>query len=199
MQDAGGRVSNEMRSGRTRAALVAAGRACFVERGFAGTGTPEIATRAGLTRGALYHHFADKRALLEAVIEAEHAAVAAEIEAGAGPATDALAALKAGAVAYLGAMRAPGRVVLMLVEGPAALGPEAARAIDARHARATLQAGLEAAMATGAIAPGPAEALTDVLGAAFDGAALALHRGRPADQVEAAMRALIDGLAWPRG
>ncbi len=63
------------------------------------------------------------------------------------------------------------------------------------NARSSLRAGLEAAVALGEIAPAPLEALADVLGAAFDGAALALHRGRPAPQVEAAMLALIDGLA----
>jgi hypothetical protein len=92
-------------------------------------------------------------------------------------------------------MRAPGRAQLLLLEAPAALGAEAARASDARHGLRTLEQGLAAAMAEGTLPPLPLEALTEVLGAAFDGAALALLRRRPEAEVRAAMLALIDGLA----
>lgn len=196
MQDPKAPVPNAQRTARSRDRLIAAARELFVANGFAATGTPEIVARAGLTRGALYHHFADKRALLAAVIDVENAAVAAEVEAAA-PATTggALGALRAGASAYLRAMTAPGRGRLLLVEGPAAIGAEDLRTSDARHGLRTLRDGLAAAMAEGAIPVLPLEALTEVLGAAFDGAALALMNGRPASEVEVAVLALIDGLA----
>lgn len=201
MQDEKGRVPNAKRTASTRAQLIAAARGLFVEKGFGETGTPEIAARAGLTRGALYHHFADKRALFAAVVEAENAAVAAAIDAAApqaGP--GAIAALRAGAAAYLSAMLVPGRGALLLVDGPAVLGAEAAWASDARNGLRTLREGLAEAMAEGAIAPLPLDALTEVLGAAFDGAALAILRGRPVAEAAAAVLALIDGLARvPRG
>ena len=196
MQEAKPRITNAERTARTRAQLLAAARAPFVEKGYAATGTPEIAARAGLTRGALYHNFADKRALFAAVIEAENAAVAEAVEAAA-PAGGAREALRRGAEAYLEAMRAPGRGQLLLVEAPAALA-EGARASDARHGLRTLREGLAAAMAEGAVPPLPLDALTEVLGAAFDGAALAALRGRPAAEVRVAMLALIDALTAAR-
>ena len=64
----GGRAA-PARDADSRAALLRAGRELFAERGYAGVGTEEIVARAGVTRGALYHHFADKRDLFRAVHE----------------------------------------------------------------------------------------------------------------------------------
>ena len=74
------RRSNRERTERHARDLLAAARALFTDKGYAETGTPDIVAAAGVTRGALYHHFADKQALFRAVVEREAAAVAAEIE-----------------------------------------------------------------------------------------------------------------------
>src|SRR5438128_10554693 len=89
----------------TRAALIAAARPLFATRGYAAVGTEEIVRAAGVTRGALYHQFADKTELFAAVFEAIEQDIMESIGAaviGAG-ATDPLGALRAGATAWLDA------------------------------------------------------------------------------------------------
>ncbi|WP_334192241.1 TetR/AcrR family transcriptional regulator [Pararhodobacter sp.] len=170
------RRSNADRRQETRAALLQAARALFTETGYAETGTPEIVARAGVTRGALYHHFADKRALFLALIEAEAQAIAASIDAASLDATDPLTALTQGARAYFAAMQAPGRVRLMLIDGPAVLGADEMRRIDAATGGATLREGLAAL--PGVTARGAElEALADLFSAMFDRAALATATG----------------------
>ncbi|WP_417768180.1 TetR/AcrR family transcriptional regulator [Stappia sp.] len=177
-----------------REALIAAGRRLFAEKGFAATATPEIVAEAGVTRGALYHHFADKTALFAAVFEAETRIVATEIEAGSADSATARDALLSGARAYFAAMRTPGRCRILLVDGPAALGPAEARRIDGLHAGRTLREGLFHAADTGAIRALPIEALSTVLSAAFDRAALDIAGGAEEEGFMAVFEALVDGL-----
>ena len=75
------RRSNSNRSQETCSALLGVARRLFIEKGYAATGTPEVVEQAGVTRGALYHHFKDKQALFQAVAEAEAAQIAREIAA----------------------------------------------------------------------------------------------------------------------
>ncbi|PWJ94444.1 MULTISPECIES: TetR/AcrR family transcriptional regulator [Mesorhizobium] len=195
MQQETTRRSNRDRTEATRADLIAAARKLFTEKSYAETGTPEIAAAAGVTRGALYHHFADKQALFAAVVEQEAAAVAEEIERASPPSLDAREALIAGSDAYLAAMRAPGRTRLLLLDGPAVLGRPAMDAIDNRHGNRSLREGLVAAMRAQAMTRLPAEALTALLGAAFDRAALAIEAGASAQDYRTVLMALIDGLS----
>lgn len=184
MQEKNERRSNEERTRATRTALLAAARRLFVTKGYAETGTPEIVAEAEVTRGALYHHFTDKQDLFRAVVRQEFADVAAEINARSVAAATAREALIAGGVAYVEAMRAPGRVRIMLLDGPAVLGRPEIDAIDAETSAGALKVGLETAIAAGEIAPLPVGALTSLLSAMFDRAALEVAQGaEPADHI----------------
>jgi len=195
MQYESSKRSNKQRSDATRAALIAAGRALFTERPYGEIGTPEIVGKAGVTRGALYHHFADKQALFAAVVDAEAAAVAFEIEQSSAQGVEPAEALLAGGRAYLDAMAAPGRTRLLLLDAPAVLGHAEAEAIDMCHSARTLQEGLSMAIAAGAMPPLPLDPLTQVISSAFDRAALAIEAGGSRDEWENVLEALLAGIA----
>jgi AcrR family transcriptional regulator len=194
MQITGGRRTNVERAEATRTELIRAGRALFVEKGYAETGTPEIVTAAGMTRGALYHHFADKQALFRAVVETESAAVAQAVDDATPASMDAIAALRAGGDAFIKAMGEAGRTRLLLLDGPAVLGRETMDEIDARHGGRTLRQGLAAAMEAGIIASLPLDALAAQLSAVFDRAALAIANGADAGDQKRVIDAIIEGL-----
>jgi len=180
-----------------RAALIAAARRLFIERGYADTGTPAIVAAAGVTRGALYHHFKDKRDLFRAVVEAEARAVAADIERTARSAAAPVQALSEGGNAFYKAMAVAGRTRLLLIDAPAVLGRAELDDIDARHGARTLRHGLRSAMTAGAIRRLPIQALTTLLSALFDRGALAIEGGVPSSEVRRVTTALLDGLAPP--
>lgn len=184
------RRTNEARTAATRLALLAAARTLFVDKGYGETGTPEIVAAAGVTRGALYHHFADKAALFRAVVTAEAAAVADAIDRVAKTDGPPRRALIEGAGAYFAAMTEPGRARLLLLEGPAVLGPEAMAELDREQGGGTLRRGLAAALPK--IDPPDLDALADCLSAAFDRAALAIAGGADPAPYCAAITRLID-------
>ena len=194
MQERPARRSNRARTEATRAALIDAARALFVEKGYAETGTPEIAASAGVTRGALYHHFADKADLFRAVVLQEARAVAAQIAEETADPASALDAVMTGAEAYFDAMAKPGRTRLLLLDGPAVLGPAATAQIDEETGGGELRKGLALAMSEGVLPGAPLDALTDILSAAFDRAALAIAEGKTPEDYKAAMRLVVKAL-----
>jgi AcrR family transcriptional regulator len=185
--------NNRERTEATQLALLEAARRLFVAKGYGETATPDIVAEAGVTRGALYHHFEDKKALFRAVVEREAKAVAVEIEEAAAPSETPRAALLVGASAFFDAMAAPGRTRLLLLDAPAVLGLDSLGAIDRDNAEGTLKAGL-ADLLGPAAKGGEVEALSELLSAAFDRAALAIAAGGDRAAYEAAIAALIDGL-----
>lgn len=123
------RRTNDERSRRTRARLIEAARQLFEQHGYEGTATEQIVQQAGVTRGALYHHFDDKKDLFRAVIED----IEAEVAEGAARAwktqTDPWDRLIAGQLHFFEATP-PATVRLLLVEGPAVLGYQEWRKLD---------------------------------------------------------------------
>jgi AcrR family transcriptional regulator len=166
--------TNVERSAATRAALIAAARPLFAERGFAGVGTEEIVRAAGVTRGALYHQFADKRELFAAVFEQVEAEVTMNTAraAVASGAADPLAVLRVGAVAWLDACSEPDVQRIMLLDGPAVLGWDRWREIGQRYGLGVVENELREAIEAGVLEPQPTRALAHVLMGAIDEAAL---------------------------
>ncbi|UVH59977.1 TetR/AcrR family transcriptional regulator [Variovorax paradoxus] len=187
--------TNRERTETTRLALIEAARALFVGKGYGDTSTPEIATAAGITRGALYHHFVDKRDLFRQVLLREGEAVAADIEAATPEQLSPREALLEGSKAYLNAMTAPGRTRLLLIDGPAVLGMAEVMAMDDATSAKSLRQGLERA----GLGKGEAslDALTPLLAAAFDRAALAIDAGADVEETRTAMLWLLERALSP--
>jgi AcrR family transcriptional regulator len=166
------------RSAATRGALIAAARRLFADRGYAAVGTPEVAAAAGVTRGALYHQFADKADLFLAVYEQVEQDVSeriGELVAATG-ATDPIEALTAGAEAFLDACAEPEVQRIVLIEAPAVLGWDTWRAVGLKYGLGLTEGILRAAIDAGQIAEQPVRPLAHVLIGALDEAALYVAR-----------------------
>ena len=135
----------------TRGRLLAAARELFASQGYGATATEAVLAAAGVTRGALYHHFADKQALFAAVCEELHVEAAKVIEAAADAETSAYNAVLAGSLAFLDFMAAPEVRRVLLLDAPSVLGWEAWSEMDRRHGFGLLVQGVEAAVAEGSL------------------------------------------------
>jgi AcrR family transcriptional regulator len=162
------------RSRATKAALLAAARQLFAERGFAATGRDQIAELAGVTRGALYHHFESKEQLFEVVVEELEVEIAERITTAAMKGRDAAEELRLGCMAFLDGCLDPAVRRIVLLDAPAVLGWDAWREIDARYGLALVSHGLEAVMAAGQMSRAPVGPLAHLLLGALNEAALLL-------------------------
>lgn len=185
----------------TRTALIAAARPLFARRGYAGVGTEEIARAAGVTRGALYHHFDGKRELFAAAYEQIEIELAERIAAGAleANASSPLAAMKAGAEMFLLASTEPETQQIVLLDGPSVLGWDRWREIATEHGLGLIEATLQAAVEAGEIASQPVRPLAHVLMGALDEAAMLVARASDSERMRAevgqTLVALLDGLS----
>ncbi len=182
----------------TRTALLTAARRLFIEKGFGATATPEIVEAAGMTRGALYHHFADKAELFKAVAMAMANEVASAIalptpRRSASPPSP-FDALRAGARAYFAAMADAGRARVLLIEAPNVLSQTDLLALSDASGATQLEDGLRAALGASAHSAPRLRALADLLSAAFDRAAWRIANGEAAARYLDGVSLLMDGL-----
>ena len=191
-------MSREERAAATRAQLLRAARELFAERGYAAVGTEEIVARAGVTRGALYHHFADKKDLFRAVFEEMEEVTVGSIAKRMGAVDDPWELLVTGMRAFLDACLDPAIVRVSLLDAPVVLGWQEWREIGARYGLAVLSDGLQNGMEQGVLRRTHVRPLAHVLLGALDEAALLIaNASDPAAarrEVEGPLLALFEGL-----
>lgn len=156
----------------TRATLLKEARLIFAASGYDAAATEEIVKRANVTRGALYYHFKDKRAVFEAIVEEVAREIAGSIDDMAEPVGDPLQALIEGTRAFLDACLDPAVRRIYLIDAPAVLGWHRWREIDAPHGVRSLREGVVAVLAVRPDQALSVEPITFLLSGAFNEAAL---------------------------
>ncbi|HVS28394.1 MAG TPA: helix-turn-helix domain-containing protein [Solirubrobacteraceae bacterium] len=179
-------------SAATRDSLVAVARELFAERGYGDVPTEEIVRRAGVTRGALYHHFRDKRDLFHAVVEQVEIELTQRIATESLAGKDPVEALQIGAQAFLDACREPAIQQILLADAPSVLGWSAWRELGSRYGLGVIEAALGAAMDAGLIARQPIKPLSHLLLGGLDEAAMYVATADDAASARAEMGAILD-------
>jgi AcrR family transcriptional regulator len=183
----------------TRAALVAAGRRLFGRAGFAATSVEDLAREAGVTTGALYHHFPTKAALFEAVFELVHLELMQASGEAAANADAPMELLALGFEAFLDQVLKPDVQRIVITDAPSVLGPARFTELDERYAFAAIVAALDAAAQSGALrADDPQTLATLLLGMLTRGGMLIASSAEPVatrNAVAATLRSILAGLA----
>jgi AcrR family transcriptional regulator len=181
----------------TRAALLTAARALFGEQGYAATSTEEIVARAGVTKGALYHHFSDKESLFRVVFEqvqreVSDQAVAEFLQ------PDSWEALVVGCQLWIDAHLDPSVRQIVLSDARAVLGWDVVRAIETRFSAVALRGALRKAMHAGVVERQPLRPLALMLTGALSEACLYVAEADDVntarDEVGALIRSLLSGI-----
>ena len=176
---------NVARGEATRSQLIAVARRMFADRGYEDTAIEAVLREAGVSRGSLYHHFASKEALFEAVAEDVETTVGTQTMAATAGADGPVAALRAASLAWVRLAGDPVVQRILLIDGPAVLGWERWRAMEERHALGAITLVVQAAAPQAQLRPELAETLAHVLLASVNEVALLVARS---DDPEAAMK-----------
>lgn len=161
------RRTNAERTAQTRASLTAAARKLFAAKGFAATSTEDILDAAGVTRGALYHHYKEKADLFAEVCAQMHGEAAEAILAAANSTKDSFAALDRGCEAWIDFMAQPDARRVLVIEAPTVLGWERWNEMDATGF-GHLTDGIREAMEAGKLKQMPVEELAVLLNGAMN-------------------------------
>ena len=178
------------RRAETKASLLSAARALFLEKGYDSTGTPEIVAKAGVTRGALYHHFEDKKDLFRALVALEASEIAQLIDERTRDIETPQQGMIEGTNAYFDAMAVPGRAKLVLSDAASILGHAEAVMLTKSQGSEELKDGLRQAIPN--MNEDDLSAMTNVLSAAFDRAALEIAEGAAREPYVKALINLIE-------
>src|SRR5437763_14519287 len=193
----GGR-SREEQAEATRTGLLRAARGLFAERGYAHVGTEEIVRAAGVTRGALYHHFRDKRDLFREVHESLERELVERIGAAMQGVEDPLELIELGLRAFLDACMEPAVIQIALIDAPTVLGWQEWREIDAKYGLGLVSFGLENAIEAGAMPPRDVRPLAHLVLAALGEAAMLIATAddpmAARQEAEGPLLALLEGL-----
>jgi AcrR family transcriptional regulator len=152
--------------------LLSIARARFTELGYAKASLEEIVAEAGMTRGALYHHYGNKLGLFKAVVSAVQAEVGEMVEREASRSEDPMEQLILGCKAFVEAAVSPSARRILLLDGPAVLGWEAWRRMDEENAMRHLREQLELLQAKGYYSRLSPAAMTSFLSGALNESAL---------------------------
>lgn len=186
------------RSEATTDELVSAARRLFATKGFASTSIEELVREAGVTRGALYHHFKTKEDLFEAVLQREHQMLSQRLREAALKKRSAFAQLVAGCEEFLKAFLDPEIQQICMIDAPAVLGAERALEVRNPHATGMIALGLENAMRHGELRRRPVMPLAQLLfGALCQGAMLATRSEDPPAtmvHVRREVKAILEGV-----
>jgi len=191
-------VKQSERSSSTIGAILAAARKLFGTQGFEATSIDDIAAKAGVAKGAVYHHFKSKEEIFTRVLENVQADIAATpAPASARKITDPIELIADGTLRYLNAATEPGVKQILLIDGPSVIGWRKWREIDDRFFGAGAKAALGYAMGSGA-KPAEIEPLAHLLMGAVMEAALvcssAADSKKAARELSSALRRMLKGL-----
>ncbi|MEU3626516.1 TetR family transcriptional regulator [Amycolatopsis coloradensis] len=185
----------------TMEALTATARRLFAEHGYGNVGLETIAQSAGVSKGALYHHFSSKADLFRYVLSTVQHDVGEQVARAADSAPDSWAGLLAGCRAFLAAATDPEIQQIMLLDGPSVLGWEDWRELDDESSARHLAEALTGLMTDGLLATRPVEPLVRLLSGAMNEAAVWLaHSPDPKSDLAATMDTLtpmIESLRQP--
>ncbi len=180
--------TQQERTEATTSSLVKAARELFAKDGYAATSLDAVVAKAGVTKGALYHHFSGKRDLFAAVFAAEQVRLSGVMVAAYQRHKDPWEAFEAGAAAFIEACQEPGAQRIFLLDAPSALGWQTIRHLESGSLR-MMEIGIRRAIEAGSIADRPIEPLAHLLFGAICESAMVVARAEDQEQ------ALEDALA----
>lgn len=189
------------RSGSTRAVLIEVGTRLFAQRGYAAVPAEEIATEAGVTRGALYHHFSGKLGLFRAVFEELETTITAEVASVIDDIPDEWTATMVGLGHFLDICGRPEVIRIALTDAPAVLGWQTWREIEATHGLGLITDNMQRLSDAGLLREGPVDVMAQLmLSAIIEAALLIAYATDPTAtraQVQEGLLLLVSGMIVP--